>query len=135
MQSSSICTSYPPNVPKNFLNFHMSPQAWHCKLRQEQILTNHSIIKYSREFINEFLLRAAFPILNLEEHGNLRQLLNKPSDHASFKEDVEYYRNSIISNRELTRMFFIVYFTDYDTFGIDLPQFIIDYKLFKTGYC
>jgi hypothetical protein len=130
MQYSNACTFNPPTFPLNFLFFHISPQALHCNLREERIFKNHTIIKYSRDSINGFLLRAAQPVLRKEWHDHLMQLLNKPSDHASIREQLESYKNSIITNKELAKLFFALYFIDYETFGIKLPQFIVNFELY-----
>jgi hypothetical protein len=107
----------------------MSPQAMNCKLHDKLVLKNHTIIKYSRATVNELLSRAAHSVLHKERYRHLVQVLNEPSDHASQKEDMENYKIKIASESELATMFSVLYFTDYDTFEIDIPQFIVDLNL------
>ncbi len=101
----------------------------HCKLHHKLILKNYTTIKYSRATVNELLSQSIHSVVHKDRYEQLVQILNKPSDHASEKEDMENYKFKILSNRDLATMFSILFFIDYDTFEIDIPQFIVDLNL------
>jgi hypothetical protein len=131
MKHSKVCTYNPPNMTRDFIFFHISPQAIHCRLREKEKLLNYNVIDYSFEAVNSFLLRAAHPMLYNKQYEILNDLLHKTSDHAAAKKDAETYERRISSDKSLAAMFAILYFIDYDTFSIDLPQFIVDLELYN----
>ncbi len=91
------------------------------------------MVKYSRENINNFLLSAAKPLLSEDEYKKLLERLNQKTSHAANEQDAEDIEKLIRSNRTLTSMLAQLYFMDYKTFDIDIPQFIIDFKLYENG--
>ncbi len=91
------------------------------------------MVKYSTEDINNFLLSAAKPLLREDQYTKLLERLNQKTSHAANERDAEDLEILIRSNRTLTSMLAQLYFMDYKIFEIDIPQFILDFKLYENA--
>jgi hypothetical protein len=87
------------------------------------------VINYSTENINNFVMSAAKPVLSERQYTTLIGRLQQKTIHAANEHDEEDVEALIRSNRTLTSMFAELYYTDYKLFNIDIPQFIVDFKL------
>ncbi len=72
-------------------------------------------------------------VLDKTKFLNLVRRLNEKAIHASKWNDSRKLKEEIMSDRRLTGMFAELYFVDYKIFGIALPQFIIDFRLYDNS--
>uniref|UniRef100_A0A914VJT4 Sulfotransferase n=1 Tax=Plectus sambesii TaxID=2011161 RepID=A0A914VJT4_9BILA len=137
MKYSSTCTYRPPKnsgakTSSQHIFFHISPQAAYCRMSDNFNPKDVRIIPYSRENVNSFLRSAAKPVMNSEQLEMLSSRLEEPSEHASDQVEARKLKQKIMDDWTLTTLFSTIYFIDYQTFSIDLPQFMLDAEMYKV---
>uniref|UniRef100_A0A914X5F9 Sulfotransferase n=1 Tax=Plectus sambesii TaxID=2011161 RepID=A0A914X5F9_9BILA len=112
-----------------FIYAHLNPQAAYCNLWQTR--DKFEVIHYSRDKYYNFSLSAARPILSDAHMRTLDGRMRQSTIHAAEVNDAANLKKMITSDRNMARMLAELYYVDYQLFGLEIPKFIVDFKLFK----